>query len=301
MRTTLMFLAAGFGMRFGSGIKQLAPIGPNGEVLMDYACYDALRAGFDRMVFIIRRDIEKEFRASIGRRIEQKCDVEYVFQQMDDLPPGYRVPEGRAKPWGTAQAVLCCRKVIDGPFCVLNADDYYGPGAFAQLHGYLERMRPGDQLDCCMAGYVLENTLSESGPVTRGLCQTDDTGRLLSIRECCGIERVNGAVCAPGEDGMQQLDGGMPVSMNMWGLPPGFMHYLEESFPAFLDKLGDGAAEKEFLLPGVVGHMIEEGRGRVQLLRTDEHWFGMTYAADKAQARARIQELVEQGIYPEKL
>ncbi len=296
-----MFLAAGFGMRFGGGIKQLAPIGPNGEVLMDYACFDALRAGFDRMVFIIRKDIEQEFRSSIGRRIEQKCDVKYVFQQMDDLPPGYRVPKGRVKPWGTAQAVLCCRGVIDGPFCVLNADDYYGPAAFAQIHDYLKRMQPGEKMDCCMAGYVLNHTLSESGPVTRGLCKTDAEGRLLSIRECRGIERVNGEVCVHGEGGLRRLDGDMPVSMNMWGLPPEFMHYLEEGFPAFLDKLGSDALEKEFLLPGVVDRMVEEGRGSVQLLGTGEHWFGMTYAADKAQTSARIRELVENGVYPQRL
>lgn len=301
MRTTLVFLAAGFGTRFGGGVKQLAPVGPNGEVLMDYACYDGLRAGFDRMVFIIRRDIEQEFRRSVGGRIEQKCDVEYVFQEIDDLPDGFRVPDGRVKPWGTAQAVLCCRRKIDGPFCVLNADDYYGPDAFVQMHAYLRKLRAGEPMDCCMAAYVLDNTLSESGPVTRGLCRSDGQGGLLSIEECRGIERVRGEVCARTSAGMRPLDRNMAASMNMWGFPPEFMDYLEEKFPAFLASLGNDALDAEFLLPEAVGAMIDEGRGSVRMLPTGERWFGMTYAADKALTRARIGELVEAGVYPQRL
>ena len=202
-------MAAGFGSRFGGGVKQIEPVGPNGEVLMEYAVQDALQAGFNRVVFIIRRDIEQMFRDGVGKRVERKCDVEYVYQDLADVPPGIPLPQGRKKPWGTGHAVLACRKVIHEPFCVLNADDYYGAEAFRQIHAYISAdARSNSELDCCMAGYVLGNTLSESGAVTRGICKVDAAGRLNEIRETRGILLRDGRPCVEAEDGLHWLDGG---------------------------------------------------------------------------------------------
>lgn len=299
VKRTLVFLAAGFGSRFSGGIKQLAPIGPNGEVLMDYAVHDALNAGFDRVVFIIRKDIEELFRESVGRRIEQKCDVEYAYQALDDLPAGFVLPEGRTKPWGTGQALLACRKLLDGPFCVLNADDYYGAHAFEQMYASLENVSFEDgKLNCSMAGYVLANTLSHCGAVTRGLCRTDEHGKLMAIREVKGIVLHDGRPCVEEGGGLRRLDGNTPVSMNFWGLPAGFIPYLEERFPAFLERVPAGDIKAEFLLPTIIGEMIELGRGGVQLIPTHEFWFGMTYAEDRQMARERIADLIALGVYP---
>ena len=302
MNTTLVFMAAGFGTRFGGGIKQIEPVGPNGEVLMDYAVHDALRAGFDRVVFIIRRDIEADFRAGVGRRVEAKCDVEYVYQELSDLPAGFALPPERRKPWGTGQAVLACRNAVHGPFCVLNADDYYGTEAFERIHGYLagaHEARGG--LDLCMAGYVLGNTLSESGGVTRGLCRVDAAGRLQEICETRGIVKRDGAPCVPEGDGLRALDASTPVSMNIWGLPAAFIDYLAENFVPFLRGLAEGDVSSEYLLPNIVGDLVRNGRGSVQVLPTGDRWFGMTYAEDKLQAQRKIRELIGAGVYPERL
>lgn len=302
MKTSLVFMAAGFGSRFGGGVKQIEPVGPNGEVLMDYAVHDALAAGFDRVVFIIRKDIEADFRAGVGKRVEKKCDVEYVYQQIDDLPSGFVLPEGRKKPWGTGHAVLACRKVIREPFCVLNADDYYGGAAFCKIHEYLTQNQMSDaSLNLCMAGYVLGNTLSESGAVTRGLCRVSEDGRLRELVETKGIVVRNGCPCVLDGDKMRTLDALSAVSMNIWGLPIGFLDYVEEGFAPFLSKLGEDALTAEYLLPTIVGNMIREGRGSVQVLSTDDRWFGMTYAEDKVQTQRKICELIERGVYPEKL
>ena len=301
MATTLVFMAAGFGTRFGGGVKQIEPVGPNGEVLMDYAVHDALSAGFDRVVFIIRRDIEEEFRSGVGRRTEARCAVEYVYQDLTDLPAGLTCPAERRKPWGTGQAVFACRNVIDGPFCVLNADDYYGAQAFRQIHDYITKKADPNRLDLCMAGYVLGNTLSESGAVTRGLCKVDAQGSLEAIRETKGIVVENGAPHCPGQGGMHRLDPSIPVSMNIWGLPAAFIDYLAEGFEAFLRSTPADALDAEFLVPVAVGELIRSGRGSVQVLPTSDHWFGMTYAQDKLNAQARIAELIARGAYPERL
>lgn len=303
MKTSLVFMAAGFGTRFGGGVKQIAPIGPNGEVLMDYAVHDALAAGFDRVVFIIRKDIEADFRAGVGKRVEKKCDVEYVFQDISDLPAGFTLPQGRQKPWGTGQAVLACRNVVHEPFCVLNADDYYGGEAFRRIYEYISKEESrGDQLDLCMAGYVLGNTLSESGAVTRGLCKVGEDGRLKGLVETKGIVVENGAPCAPDANGvLHKLDPASVVSMNIWGLPAGFIDYLEEGFAPFLSSLGENATTAEYLLPTIIGGMIEKGEGRVQVLPTGDRWFGMTYAEDKKLTQQKIRELIAAGVYPEKL
>lgn len=303
MKSSIVFMAAGFGSRFGGGVKQIEPVGPNGEVLMDYAVHDALAAGFDRVVFIIRKDIEADFRAGIGKRVEKKCDVEYVYQDLADLPAGFALPEGRKKPWGTGQAVLACRNVVKEPFCVLNADDYYGAEAFCRIHGYLERQKPqGDKLDLCMAGYLLGNTLSEVGAVTRGLCRAGRDGKLKELVETKGIVVKDDMPCVPGPDGMlYELDASALVSMNIWGMPAAFIDYLEEGFAPFLSKLGEDALTAEYLLPTIIGGMIQAGRGEVHVLPTADRWFGMTYAEDKKQTQEKIRELIALGIYPEKL
>ena len=300
--TTLAFMAAGFGSRFGGGVKQIEPVGPNGEVLMEYAVQDALQAGFNRVVFIIRRDIEQMFRDGVGKRVERKCDVEYVYQDLADVPPGIPLPQGRKKPWGTGHAVLACRKVIHEPFCVLNADDYYGAEAFRQIHAYISAdARNNSALDCCMAGYVLGNTLSESGAVTRGVCRVNGTGELVEIRETHGVLLRDGRPCVEAEDGLRWLDGGAAVSMNIWGLPPAFIGYLEEQFPRFLERLAADDVTSEFLLPTIIGRMIRSGAGSVRVLPTGDRWFGMTYAQDKADTQRRIAELIARGDYPPRL
>lgn len=301
MNASLVFLAAGFGSRFGGGVKQIEPVGPNGEVLMDYAVHDALAAGFNRVVFIIRRDIEAEFRAGVGRRVERRCDVEYVYQDLNDLPPGFQVPAGRVKPWGTGQALLACRNVIREDFCVLNADDFYGAEAFHRIYDYLSRRKEGEGLDLCMAGYVLGNTLSESGAVTRGLCRADEQGRLLGIRETKGIMLRDGAPWVQEAEVERRLDPASSVSMNIWGMPAKFIDYLSERFEPFLENLGGEALTAEYLLPTVVGRMIESGRGTAQMLPVSERWFGMTYAQDKVKTQRSIRERIARGDYPEHL
>jgi len=302
MNTYLLLMAAGFGTRFSGGIKQIVPVGPNGEVLMDYAVHDALRAGFDRVVFIIRKDIEAEFRAGVGRRVEKKCDVEYVYQDVADIPPGFEKARGRVNPWGTGQAVLACRNVVRGPFCVLNSDDYYGAEAFRQIHSYITSPKPKtDGMDLCMAGYVLGNTLSESGAVTRGICRVGEDGRLLNITETRGVTREKGEIFVPDGCGRRTLDASSTVSMNIWGMPPEFIDYLQEGFAGFLANLGDDALTAEYLLPTIVGGMIASGRGSVQVLPTGDRWFGMTYAQDKIQTQREIAGLIARGLYPAKM
>lgn len=296
MKTTLVFMAAGFGTRFGGGIKQIEPVGPNGEVLMDYAVHDALRAGFERVVFIIRRDLERAFREGVGRRTEARCDVAYVYQDLDDLPAGFALPAGRARPWGTGQAVLACRNVIDGPFCVLNADDYYGPQAFEKIHAFLSE--PHEGLELCMAGYVLGNTLSRSGAVTRGLCRVGANGELESICETRGVTIRDGA---PVDGELRPIDPSSTASMNIWGMPPAFIGYLQENFAPFLRGLAEGDLKSEYLLPNVVGEMVRRGEGRVRVLPTSDRWFGMTYAQDKLDTQREIEKLIRAGAYPERL
>lgn len=301
-KASLVFMAAGFGTRFGGGVKQIEPIGPNGEVLMDYAVHDALAAGFNRIIFIIRRDIEDQFRSGVGRRVEKKCDVHYVYQETDDLPAGFERFGDRKKPWGTGQAVLACRKIIREPFCVLNADDYYGAQAFRGIYSHLSRLNPySNALDLCMAGYVLGNTLSESGAVTRGICQVRTNGRLLGIRETRGIITRDGEPWVEVNGEMRSLDSETTVSMNIWGMPAAFIDYLQEEFVPFLRELGDDYQSREFLLPSIIGRMIQLKRGSVQVLPTDDRWFGMTYAADKKLTQERIRELIAAGVYPEKM
>lgn len=294
MKTTLVIMAAGIGSRFGGGVKQLTPVGPNGEIIIDYSIYDALAAGFNKIVFIIRKDIEQDFYDVIGRRIEKICEVEYVFQSLDDLPAGFEKPADRTKPWGTGQAVLCCKDVIKEPFAVINADDYYGKEAFIKVHDYLVE-NAGKEKSYCMAGFILDNTLSDHGVVTRGVCKVDQDDMLTEIVETRGImRRDNGVVC---DDAGNELPSGIHVSMNMWGLTPDYIDMLNERFPVFLSNIKQGDVKAEFLLPTIIGDMLQEGQVSVKVLETSDKWFGVTYAEDKEIVISAFRSLIAEGVY----
>ena len=292
-------MAAGLGSRFGAGIKQLEPVGPGGEIIMDYSIYDALEAGFDKVVFVIRRDLEKDFREVIGRRIEKITEVAYAYQEVEDIPSEFRekFPD-RTKPWGTGQAVLCCRNVVDSPFLVINADDYYGKEAYREAYSYLTSMPKTGKIQICMVGFVLKNTLSDNGGVTRGICGVDDRGMLTRIVETHNIEK-NGenAVVRNGED-VTYLDIDSPVSMNMWGLPESFFAILEERFRKFLDDIPQNDLKAEYLLPTLIGQLLQEEKISVRVLRSQEQWFGVTYKEDKDAVVNALKKLTEEEIYP---
>lgn len=301
-KTALVIMAAGIGSRFGKGIKQLAPVGPNGEIIMDYSIRDALEAGFNKVVFIIRKDIEKEFHEIIGEKISRLTEVAYVFQELDDLPEGFVKPADRVKPWGTGHAVLCAKKALKEPFAVINADDYYGKEAYVKVHDYLVQDKEDDgRLHICMAGFRLGNTLSDNGAVTRGICRIED-GKLTGVTETHNIYKVPSGAQEWKEDGTKQdLDVKSLVSMNMWGLTPDFTDALEEGFVRFLSGLGEGDSKKEFLLPEFIDRMIQQKRAAVEVLETKDTWFGVTYQEDKAAVMAAFSDLVAKGVYPEKL
>ena len=295
-KTTLVVMAAGIGSRFGGGIKQLEPVGPSGEIIMDYSIHDAIEAGFNKVVFIIRKDIENEFKDVIGNRIEAVCKahsvtVEYVFQDINDIPG--ELPEGRTKPWGTGQAVLAAKDVLTTPFVVINADDYYGKEGFRAVHDYLVK---GGQ--SCMAGFVLKNTLSDNGGVTRGICKMDEYNNLTEIVETSNIvKNAEGAEA----DGVK-LDTESLVSMNMWGLAPEFLKTLESGFQYFFEKVvPENLIKAEFLIPTFIGELLAEGRISVKVLRTNDTWYGMTYKEDVAAVKDSFREMLEKGIYREEL
>lgn len=302
--TTLVIMAAGIGSRFGGGIKQLAPVGPGGEIIMDYSIHDALEAGFNKIVFIIRRDLEKDFKEIIGSRIEKIAPVEYAYQELDDLPEGFTVPEGRKKPWGTGQAVLTVKGLVKGPFLVINADDYYGKEGFRLIHDYMvqEMKEDGDVYDICMGAFVLANTLSDNGAVTRGVCRVRGEGILENVTETYEIRMTPEGLKAQDEAGNPvSLEPGQPVSMNMWGLPEHFLDELEKGFPEFLNSLSDGDIKSEYLLPKIIDKLVQSGRARVKVLNTPDKWFGVTYKEDKQAVVDAIRELIRQGVYKEKL
>lgn len=304
VKTTLMIMAAGIGSRFGGGIKQLAPIGPGGEILMDYSVYDAMRAGFDEVVFIIRRDLEKDFREIIGDRIEKAVPVKYAFQELEDLPEGFAVPKGRTKPWGTGQAVLSAKGLVENPFAVINADDYYGREAFEKIHDYLvsHADRTSSHFDICMAGFILKNTLSENGGVTRGVCKVDEDGNLRKVTETYEIQFKNGTLCARDEEGNPvTVWEDQQVSMNMWGLKPDFFEELERGFQDFLTHLNPADLKAEYLLPGIIDRLLAEKRASVKVLETRDKWFGVTYQEDKQRVVDAVRGLVERGVYRKKL
>ena len=300
-KTALVIMAAGIGSRFGKGIKQLEPVGPNGEIIMDYSIHDALEAGFDKVVFIIRKDLEEDFRRIIGNRIEKLTQVQYAFQALEDLPEGFVKPKGRTKPWGTGQAVLCCKDLLEEPFVVINADDYYGKEPYVRLHEYLvqETGEREDQIPVCMAGFTLGNTLSDNGGVTRGICQMDGSGRLTGIRETKNIVKTLDGAAVEGPGGLTPVDVNSKVSMNMWGLTPAFLQELETGFVRFLKNLTPEEEQKaEYLLPTIIDGLIQEGRARVKVIDTDARWFGVTYQEDRVQVRAAFEKMLAQGLYP---
>lgn len=302
--TTLVIMAAGIGSRFGGGIKQLEPVGPNGEIIMDYSIHDALEAGFNKIVFIIRRDLEKDFKEIIGNRIEKVAHVEYAFQELDALPEGYTVTEGRKKPWGTGQAVLSVKDIVNEPFLVINADDYYGKEGFLKIHDYMVNQMDteADVLDMCMGGFILSNTLSENGAVTRGVCQLNEDGTLKDVTETYEIEMKGNGLFAADEQGNPVLvSPDQHVSMNMWGLPPKFLKELEAGFPEFLDNLKEGDIKAEYLLPKIIDKQIKSGKAKVAVLETRDKWFGVTYKEDKAAVVAAIRKLIADGAYKENL
>ncbi len=299
MKTSLVIMAAGIGSRFGKGIKQLEPVGPGGEIIMDYSIHDALEAGFDRVVFIIRKDLEADFREIIGNRIEKVCPVAYAFQEKDNLPGGFTCPADRKKPWGTGQAVLACKGIVNEPFLVINADDYYGKEGFRLAHDFLVK-NAGEKGKFCMPGFILKNTLSENGGVTRGVCQVED-GFLKSVVETGGLVH-DGEGAAVEEDGKKTpIDPKSIVSMNMWALTPDFFEELEQGFVEFLSALKPEDIKAEYLLPKVIDGMIQKGTATVSVLTTNDRWFGVTYQEDKYAVIESFKALHEAGVYTEPL
>ena len=302
--TALVIMAAGIGSRFGGGIKQLEPVGPGGEIIMDYSIHDAMEAGFNKVIFIIRRDLEKDFKEIIGHRIEKLLPVEYAYQELEDLPAGYEVTPGRTKPWGTGQAVLSVKGMVDGPFLVINADDYYGREGFRRIHDYMaEHMDSQSEIyDICMGGFVLSNTLSDNGTVTRGVCQVDEEGYLTNVTETYNIQMKEDGLHATDESGAPvTISPSQPVSMNMWGLPASFVQELEKGFPVFLDNLKEGDIKSEYLLPKIIDNLVQNKKARVTVLDTPDKWFGVTYREDKQAVTDAIRGLIESGVYEEKL
>ena len=303
MNTTLIIMAAGIGSRFGEGIKQLTQMGPNGEIIMDYSIHDAKEAGFNKVVFIIRKDIFKEFEEIIGNRIKEQIDVEYVFQELDDLPEGFEVPEGRTKPWGTGQAVLCCKDVVKEPFVIINADDYYGKEAFVKLHNFLVSGEDlGREFTMGMGGFILKNTLSDNGTVTRGVSVVDENGLLSQVHETTGIEMgEDGQIKCDSEEVQEWISPEDKVSMNMWAGYPEFLDFLADDFKDFLVNVEEGDLKSEYLLPNIVDKLLKEERANVKVLETQDRWFGVTYKEDKETVQDAFRELIADGVYAEKL
>lgn len=300
MKTTLVIMAAGIGSRFGGGIKQLAPVGPAGEIIMDYSIHDALEAGFDDVLFIIRHDLEEDFRRIIGDRIEKICPCKYAFQEVDNLPVGFKNPEGRTKPWGTGHAVLSCKGILTNPAVVINADDYYGKECFKVLHDYIvnEMNTEGDVLDMVMPGFILENTLSENGTVTRGICKTNEEGYLTRIDETSNIQKVDGVITGENAaDGKIEIAPDTLTSMNMWAFSEKFVDTLEDKFIEFLADGNANEMKAEFLLPMTIGDLVKEGNATVKVIRTNDKWFGVTYKEDKDYVIESFKKLIDDGVY----
>ena len=299
----LVIMAAGMGSRFG-GLKQIEPVSDKGEIILDFSLYDAVMAGFKKVIFVIKKENEEAFRELIDSRAGKYIDVEYAFQAIDDLPEGYSVPEGREKPWGTGHAVLAARNLVDAPFAVINADDYYGPGAFQTMYSFLESAEDNDKYQFCMVGFQIENTLTENGYVSRGVCQLSDEGYLTDITERTKIQWQDDKIVFTEDDGTtwQELPRGSSVSMNFWGFTSSMMKELEERFPAFLDKaVVDNPMKGEYFLPGVVDQLIQEGKAEVKVLNSMDRWYGVTYKEDKESVVDALQSMKDKGEYPDVL
>lgn len=299
----LVVMAAGMGSRYG-GLKQIDPVDEQGHIIMDFSIYDAVKAGFKKVVFIIKKENEESFREAIGDRLSKQIQVEYVFQELTKLPDGFSVPEGRVKPFGTGHAILCCMDVVDAPFAVINADDYYGSHAFQVIYDYLTTHEDDDKYRYTMVGYVLENTLTENGHVARGVCMTDEDNNLTGIQERTHIEKRNGQAAFTEDDGATwtEIPNDSIVSMNMWGFTPSILQELKAGFPVFLEEnLKKNPLKCEYFPPSVVGNLLEEEKATVKVLKSTDKWFGVTYKEDKPVVVAAIRKMKEDGLYPEKL
>ena len=301
-KPVLVVMAAGMGSRYG-GLKQIDPVGSCGEAILDFSLFDAYEAGFETAVIIIKEAIRKDFMDTVGKRLEQcPMEIRYAYQELDKLPAGYTVPEGRTKPWGTSHAVLCAKEAIDGaPFAVLNADDYYGKSAFKVIFDYLTRAADGEKYDYCMVGYELGKTVTDNGSVARGVCETDGEGFLTAVTERTKIEKYDGGIHFTEDDGASWTDlpADTTVSMNMWGYTPSFLEEIEARFPAFLDKvMGKNPGKAEFFLPSTVGDLLAEQKATVRVLHSADKWYGVTYAADKPVVVAALREMTDRGLYP---
>lgn len=302
-KPVLVIMAAGMGSRYG-GLKQIDPVDAYGNKIIDFSIFDAVWAGFEKVVFIIKKEIEKEFKKNIGNRMADHVQVEYVYQELDKLPKGYEVPEGRKKPWGTGHAILCCKDVIDGPFAVINADDYYGRSAFVSIYNQLNKVSDGEKYQYTMVGYQLYNTLTENGYVARGVCSTDEEGKLVDINERTRIEKHGDKAEFTEDDGKTwtELFEDTIVSMNMWGFTSSILKELEARFSAFLDReLPKNPVKCEYFLPFVVDELLKEGKAEVTVLKSVDWWYGVTYKEDKETVVNAIKGLKEAGLYPERL
>ena len=307
MKTTLVIMAAGIGSRFGGGIKQLAPVGRHGEIIMDYSIHDAIEAVFNKIVFIIRKDIREAFKEAIGDRIQKICDdlgveIAYAYQELDHLPDGVETVPERTKPWGTGQAVLACREVLHEPFAVINADDYYGKEAFVKLHDFLEGYTPDKAEQLCMAGFILKNTLSENGAVTRGICETNESGYLTAVHETHNIVKTAEGAAVEHQEGLTPVDPESYVSMNMWGLTPEFVQLLEDGFREFFQNTSkENILKAEYLLPIYIDELLQAGKVSVKVLDSSDRWFGVTYKEDKDYVIESFGKLIDAGVYQEEL
>ena len=302
MKISLVIMAAGLGSRFGQGIKQLEPVGLNNEIIMNYSIYDAIKAGFNKIVFIIRKDIEEEFNKAIGSRIKNICDrlgveVCYAFQSLEDLPEGIVLPNERKKPWGTGQAILACKNLINEPFAVINANDYYGKEAFENIYNFLKDYNTSRYYEYCMSGFILKNTLSDNGGVTRGICKVDSDNFLKEIVETKNIIKKDNKAFADDKE----IDYNSNVSMNMWGFTPEFIELLEEGFKKFFENIEGEELTKEYLLPIYIGELLEKNKISVKVLKTNDRWFGITYKEDKDLVVNSFKNLIEKGEYSSNL
>ena len=299
-KPVLIIMAAGMGSRYG-GLKQMDPVDSEGHIIMDFSMYDAKRAGFDKVIFIIKREFEEGFREKVGKRIEKYMEVSYAFQDIGNIPAGYEVPEGRVKPWGTAHAVLSCIDQVDGPFAVINADDYYGREAFRLIYDYLSAHEDDEKYRYTMVGYLLGNTVTDNGHVSRGICEINMQGELISVEERTRIEKRDGGIAFTEDDGKTwtEVSGDAVVSMNMWGFTKSILHEIRDGFPAFLDKgLKSNPMKCEYYLPAVVSRLLEEGKATAAVLKSADKWYGITYKEDKPVVVAALQKMKDDGIYP---
>ncbi|MCQ2491606.1 MAG: nucleotidyltransferase [Lachnospiraceae bacterium] len=306
MKTTLVIMAAGIGSRFGGGIKQLEPVGQNGEIIIDYSIHDAIEAGFDKIIFIIRKDIEADFKEVIGDRIEKVCaglgvEIAYAFQDPDDLPNGIKKPAERTKPWGTGHAVLACRDILNEPFAVINADDYYGKEAFVKIHDFLMDYTPQKGNVYSMAGFIMKNTLSDNGGVTRGVCKVNENNELTGVDETSNIVKTSDGAAVDRDGVLTPIDDESYVSMNMWGLTPEYMELLKEGFVEFFERVGTDECKAEYLLPIHIDGLLQAGKISVKVLDTQDKWFGVTYKEDKEIVVASFAKLLADGVYKDEL